>query len=170
MQSIARPASPRPESGSDACRHSREPFDALFAVINERPDIGPGAKLLYGKLVTMHRIGASWTQAELGELLGTCKQNVWRWTAELVGAGLLLVERVGQGRPNRYVLLGVDRDDLDGRPPAIRMAGSGSLDGRPPATLTARSSRKKEHEKMMIQPEQRDYLETRYGRLVPRGT
>lgn len=113
------------------CRHSRQPFDASFAVIAERDDLGPGPKLLYAKLVTLHRTGASWTQDRLAASLGTCRQNVWRWTRELVAAGLLLVVRLGQGRPNAYTLLGVPRDDLDGAAPKGR-PGAGHQEVRTP--------------------------------------
>lgn len=181
MPTVARPSlamqSPKPAD----CRHSKQAFDALFAIIGERRDIGTGAKLLYGKLVTMHRVGAAWTQTELGEMLGTCRQNVWRWTNELVAAGLLLVVRLGQGRPNQYTLLGVPQEDLDGNAPRFRRTGSGHQDGRRPGQDRRDSykARKNNGKKPVSTPPTAGggYLETREGtyqlvdgrmRLVPR--
>lgn len=174
MDSVARRATARPETPAD-CRHAREPFDALFAVIGSRKDLSPGAKLLYGKLVTMHRVGAAWTQTEIGDSLGTCRQNVWRWTRELVAADLLLVTRLGQGRANAYVLLGVAQEDLDGSASRFKPTGSGHQNVRPPAAPSGASfSRKKKGEKnreydtkdyLERSINTTDYLETRHGRL-----
>ncbi len=126
------------------CRHSKSAFDALFAVIGERKDLSPGAKLVYGKHVTMHRLGESWTQQQIADALGTCRQNVWRWQRELVAANLLIVVRLGQGRPNQYTLLGVPQEDLDGKAPRFKRTGSGHQDGRAPVADRRDSYRKKE--------------------------
>ena len=154
------------------CRHAKTPFDALFSTVGERRDLSPGAKLLYGKLVTMHRIGAAWTQTQIGDMLGTCRQNVWRWTNELVAADLLLVTRLGQGRANAYVLLGVPQEDLDGSAPRFKASGSGHQDGRrPDAPRTAPFNEKKtaKNDRYPAQDfDGRDYYATSEGRLRPR--
>lgn len=147
------------------CRHAKTPFDALFSMIGERPDIGPGAKLLYGKLVTMHRTGNVWTQEQLGAALGTCRQNIWRWTRELVAADLLLVTRLGQGRPNAYVLLGVPQEDLDGNAPRFKAPGSGHQDGRRPDAPRATLIKERRTTKKPGDYGSKDYTMTRWGRL-----
>jgi biotin operon repressor len=167
MQSIARSASPCREAPAD-CRHSREPFDAAFRVINRRDDIGPTAKLVHAHLVTLHRTGAAATQAEIGAAIGCSRHQVWRAMVELADAGLVVVTCRGQGRPNAYELIGVDLVDLDGRASRSRPAGQPGA-GRP-GTDGPRSYRKKEDRRMMRDPGTVDYLETRYGRLTPRGT
>ena len=53
------------------CHHSREPFDCLFATIQERTDIGGNPKRLYALLVSGRRKGVYWTQDELAEMLGS---------------------------------------------------------------------------------------------------
>jgi hypothetical protein len=144
MSVSASAAALQPATPTD-CRHSRQAFDALFAVIGERRDLSPGAKLLYGKHVTMHRLGESWTQQQIADSLGTCRQNVWRWQCELVAADLLIVVRLGQGRPNQYTLLGVPQEDLDGKAPRFKRPGSGHQDGRRPDADRHDSYRKKEN-------------------------
>jgi hypothetical protein len=66
-------------------------------------------------------------------------------TAELVAAGLLLVIRVGLGRPNQYVLLGIAQEDLDGNAPKSSRSGS-RASGGPAAGHAARPSYKVEEE------------------------
>jgi biotin operon repressor len=112
------------------CRHSREPFDCSFHVVTSRRDLSDGAKLLHAKLVSMHRLGAAWTQTTIGAAFGWSRQKVWRCTGELVAAGLVVVTRHGQGRPNSYTLLGIDAADLDCVPSRSR---AGHQDGRQPA-------------------------------------
>lgn len=152
-------------SNATECRHSREPFDANFAVIAERTDIGPGAKLLYAKLVTMHRTGNAWTQDEIGTKLGTCRQNVWRWAGELVTAGLLRVTRTGQGRPNGYTLLGVSQEDLDGNAPKLGATGAGHQEDRRPVQDWPAPFKVKKNGKERGYPGVRmsGFLETREG-------
>jgi hypothetical protein len=129
--SVAASAAALQSPGPTDCRHSREPFDAAFRCINERRDIGPAAKLVHARLVTIHRTGRDETQAEIGEALGMSRHQVWRAVDELVAAGLVQTIRVGLGNPNHYVLLGVAEDDLSGR-------ASGS---RPSTKMTAGQSR-----------------------------
>lgn len=106
------------------CRHSREAFDASFRCITERRDISPAAKLTHAHLVTLHRTGRDATQTEIGEALGMSRHQVWRAIGELVAAGLVQTIRYGLGRPNGYVLLGIDADDLAGRASGRRPAGT----------------------------------------------
>ncbi len=104
------------QSVSDAdCRHSRQPFDAAFRCINERRDIGAAAKLVHAHLVSIHRTGRDETQAEIGEALGMSRHQVWAAIQQLVAADLVQTIRYGLGRPNGYVLLGLDQETLDGK-------------------------------------------------------
>jgi biotin operon repressor len=138
MQSIAGPAAALQSPSPTDCRHSREPFDAAFRCINERRDIGPAAKLVHARLVSIHRTGRDETQAEIGDALGMSRHQVWRAVCELVAAGLVQTIRFGLGRPNGYVLLGLAEDDLAGRASASRPAG-GAVAGqvRPRARTTS---------------------------------
>jgi hypothetical protein len=150
--------------GAD-CAHVREPFDAGFRSINERRDIGPVAKLVHAHLVTLHRTGREATQAEMGEAVGCSRHQVWRAVGELVEAGLVETIRYGLGRPNGYVLLGLDQETLDGtshratasRP--VRTAVAGQSGARGVGTY-----RKKNNDK-----NERNYYETRAG-LLPKRT
>lgn len=138
--SVAASVTARQSSESTNCHHSPEPFDTGFRRINERRDISPTAKLVHARLVSQHRLGAAWTQAEIGESLGLSRHQVWRAICELVAAGLVLVIRYGLGRPNGYVLLGIDQESLDGkrgrasgsRPDAQKGAGRPGTDARHP--------------------------------------
>jgi biotin operon repressor len=123
MPTVSRPGIALQSPAPTDCRHSREPFDAAFRCINERRDIGPAAKLVHARLVSIHRTGRDETQAEIGELLGMSRHQVWRAVSELVAAGLVQTIRYGLGRPNGYVLLGLAEDDLNGRASASRPAG-----------------------------------------------
>lgn len=120
------------QSRQDAqCHHSREPFAAAFYVVNERRDITAAAKLVHAHLVTLHRTKRDATQVEIGEALGMSRHQVWRAIGELVTADLVQTIRYGLGRPNGYVLLGLDQGTLDGkggRASASRPAG-GSVAG-----------------------------------------
>jgi biotin operon repressor len=154
--------------GTD-CAHSREPFDAAFRCINERRDLGPAAKLVHARLVSIHRTGRDETQAEIGEALGMSRHQVWRAISELVATGLVQVIRYGLGRPNGYVLLGVDEDDLKGRASASRPDG-GSVAGQTRTPARANYSPKENEVRSRSTGHKRDfdstdYVETREGRL-----
>lgn len=97
------------------CRHSKEAFDAAFRCINQRRDISSDAKLVYAHLVTLRRTRRDATQTEIGDAIGCSRHQVWRAIGELVAAELVQTIRYGLGRPNGYVLLGIDQEDLDGR-------------------------------------------------------
>lgn len=162
MQSIQGPASLCPDPTHTHCRHSREPFDAAFRVINERRDISPTAKLVHAHLVTIHRTGRDETQTEIGEALGLSRHQVWRAIGELVAVDLVQTIRYGLGRPNGYVLLGLAADDLNGRASASR-----------PGTLSrARTFQTKKTDRRSgidLRDESRDYLATSEGwRVKPR--
>lgn len=153
------------------CAHVREPFDAAFRVINERRDIGAAAKLVHAHLVTIHRTGRDETQAEIGEALGMSRHQVWRAIGELVAAGLVQVIRYGLGRPNGYILLGVDQETLDGkggRASASRPAG-GSVAGQVRTPARAVNYSKKTSKNRVDLRRDVDYFETSDGgRIVPR--
>jgi predicted ArsR family transcriptional regulator len=85
-----------------------------FRSINSRTDISSDAKLVHGALVTVHRTRPM-TQAQIGELVGLTRHQVWAAIQELIRADLVITIRIGLGRPNEYVLLGVDAADLDSR-------------------------------------------------------
>lgn len=137
-----RPATALQAGSSADCRHSREPFDAAFRVINCRPDISPTAKLVHAHLVTLRRTGDAATQTEIGERLGLSRHQVWRATGDLVAAGLVIVTRRGQGRPNGYELVGVPDDDLDGRASRSRPVRQ-PVTGQPGIPTRARHSDQK---------------------------
>lgn len=99
-------------------RQTALPFHAAFAAIEERRDLGSGPKRLHALLVSSQRLHASWTQAEMAAHLGVSQRSIVRWSQQLVDVGLLLMKRLGQGRPNAYTLQGIDEDNLAGR--AIR--------------------------------------------------
>jgi biotin operon repressor len=119
----------RPLGAGQDCRHSREPFDTAFRVINERRDISPAAKLVHARLVTLLRTGRGETQAEIGAALGMSRHQVWRATGELVAVGLVVVRRRGLGLPNGYELVGIPDEDLRGR--ASRAPGAGHQEAGP---------------------------------------
>ena len=136
---VSRSALPRPDATPADCRHSREPFAAAFYCVNGRRDIGPAAKLVHAHLVTLHRTQRDATQSEIGDTLGLSRHQVWRAIGELVAAGLVLTIRYGLGRPNGYVLIGLDEDDLNGRasgrrPSAKPIAGPPGARARGPST------------------------------------
>lgn len=144
------------------CHHSREPFDCLFSAVASRDDLSDGAKLLHATLVSRHRTGLRWTQVEIGERIGASRQKVWRLLRELVGAGLLLVRRLGLGRPNEYELLGFSEDDLAG---SARRPEAGHQDVRRPDASAARTyyPKKNVQESRYKPPSAGGFLETRYG-------
>jgi biotin operon repressor len=108
-------------SGS-TCLHSSEPFDQIYACIARRRDVGPTAKLVYGRLTSQRNLArkgksAPWTQEQIGEAIGASRHQVWRALEELKAAGLVQVIRYGLGQPNGYVLLGLpDEGRASGRP------------------------------------------------------
>jgi hypothetical protein len=167
---VPRPAAALQSPKGADCAHSREPFDAAFRCINERRDIGAAAKLVHAHLVTIHRTGHDETQAEIGEAVGMSRHQVWRAVSELVAADLVQTIRYGLGRPNGYVLLGVDQETLDGkggRTTASRPSG-GSVAGQ--SRTPARGfipEKKRAQERVDIRAE-RDYFSSREGRIVPR--
>lgn len=154
----------------DDCRHSKTGFHTLFHPIAARRDISPVGKLVHQALVSMHRMGVSWTQTEIGEAVGLSRHQVWRALDELAAAGWVKVRRIGLGRPNEYELVGIDADDLKGRasarrPAAQPRAGHSGADRRD-------SYRKKENGERSRNTQAdfsaRNYLETRTGTLMRR--
>lgn len=112
MASVTRP----PGVGQD-CRHSKEPFDALFAVVTVRDDLTFSARAVHAACVSLHRLGklGSVTQREIAEWANVSRRSVVRAFAQLVHAGFVLVRRRGQGLPNAVELIGIDQAALDGR-------------------------------------------------------
>ena len=164
---LPRSAPPRPDARSTDCRHSRAAFDALFEPIYSRADLSDAAKLLHGRLVSMFRLGASWTQSEIGASLGGwSRQKVWRAVGELVARGLLAVKRIGLGLPNAYTLLGLDSADLEGSAPRFR---SGHPEGRP-AQHGGRGplTEKRNERRSAIPTDPGAYLAGPYGAVVRR--
>lgn len=161
MTSLTRPSGARQD-----CHHAKEPFAAAFYAINQRRDISSTAKLVYAHLVTLRRTQREATQTEIGDALGCSRHQVWRAIGELVAADLVHTIRYGLGRPNGYVLLGLEADDLDGRATGRRPAsqpGAGQVRtyARVPSYPKKESGRGEGYAP-------RDYLETRYGSLAPR--
>lgn len=161
------------DDGRTECRHSREPFDAAFRCINERRDIGPAAKLVHARLVTLHRTGRDETQAEIGDALGMSRHQVWRAIGELVAADLVQIIRYGLGRPNGYVLLGLAEDDLAGRASGSRPAEKPRA-GQPGTPARAFIPTKKKAERSRSTGTKQDfdasnYYETSEGDLRVRG-
>lgn len=111
------------------CRHSKRTFAQMFEFVYQRRDLTADAKLIHAYLVTLHRIGKDLTQREIADALGTTRHKVWSGLQELIDAGLVQPIRYGLGRPNGYVLLGLDDDDLDGtcsfRPDGSKPSGRG---------------------------------------------
>lgn len=137
-------------------------------MVAERLDLSDGAKLLHATLVSARRMGQGWTQAEIGERIGASRQKVWRLLVELVGAGLLEIRRVGLGRPNEYLLLGLPDEDLDGR--ASGRPATGQQEDRirytkPDSLYSLKETGKKSG---ILRPRTSGFLETRYGTYVPR--
>lgn len=176
MSILARPAAACPACRTSQCRHSREPFDALFRVVAERPDLSDGAKLLHATLVSARRMGQAWTQAQIGERIGASRQKVWRLLSELVEVGLLEIRRVGLGRPNEYLLVGIPDEDLDGR--ASGRPTAGHQEDRPRNTKPdAYYYPKEQGKKSGFSTTERyaalpsgGYLESRHGAYVPKLT
>lgn len=182
MQSIqgAQPHCPDPTHAD--CRHSRAAFHCSFGSVAARRDLSSDAKLAHAVLVSMIRRGLTWTQAEIADELGwNCRQRVWRAVSELVAVKLVVVRRVGLGRPNEYILLPTDDispEDIAARAKPDRVRRSGHQEGRRPNTpARAVNSEKKKEEEPGYIPEG-DYVETREGllfrdtngrmRLIPR--
>lgn len=161
------PGIPVQSHSTAECHASREPFDAAFRVINERRDIGAVAKLVHAHLVTLHRTQRDATQTEIGEAIGCSRHQVWRAIDELVAGGLVQTIRYGLGRPNGYILLGIDQETLDGK--SGRASGS-RPDRTPQAGQTGTPARafipekKKYQEPVNTRPD-RDYYSTREGPL-----
>lgn len=151
--------------GAD-CRHTNEPFDVSFRSINSRTDLSSDAKLVHARLVSMHRLGRSWTQAEIGCDLGLSRHQVWRALEQLKAADLVQVIRIGLGQPNAYVLLGIPDEDLSGRASRRRPAGQGMPASRASSRAGTYVPKKKTGKMDLSTPTTKDYLETRYGRLV----
>jgi biotin operon repressor len=165
------------------CRHSRAGFHALFVPIARRRDLSDGAKLLHQALVSMVRQRLEWTQAEIAEQLGwASRQTVWRATAELVAAGLLVVRRRGLGLPNEYLLLpteDVSTEDIAAKAPRTPGSRSGHQDDRPrnaparavnsPQEQTIRTGDYGSKDYLETRDHgSTDFLETRYGRIEQR--
>ncbi len=108
MPSIAR-------SGS-GCLHSAEPFDTAFAAL-KRPDLTIADRVVHAAMVSLHRLGrlGSVTQEQIAAWAYVSRRTVIRACQALVRAGLLVVTRWGQGRPNGYALVGIDAQALAGR-------------------------------------------------------
>ena len=151
--SVAASAAALQSPRSAECAHVREPFDAAFRCINQRRDISPAAKLVHAHLVTLHRTGRDATQSEIGEALGMSRHQVWRAIGELVAADLVQTIRYGLGRPNGYVLLGLDQETLDGR--GGRASGSRpraqAVAGQPAPRARGHSYPKNRDERMPVQ-------------------
>jgi hypothetical protein len=146
MLNVARPAAARLPSGPVKCHHSKAAFDMGFRAIVSRTDISSDAKLVHGALVTVHRTHPM-TQAQIGELVGMTRHKVWAAIQELIRAGLVITIRIGLGRPNEYVLLGVDAADLDSRKhpeTASRPSAGSQVPAQSGNPLTRKEIRKKE--------------------------
>lgn len=164
--SVAASAAALQSPRSADCAHVREPFDAAFRCVNERRDISPTAKLVHAHLVTLHRTGRDATQTEIGEAIGCSRHQVWAALQQLVAADLIQTIRYGLGRPNGYVLLGLDQETLDGRsgpatarrPVRGQHAGQSGTPARAfiPSKKTAKNERDTGSER---------YFETRSGPL-----
>jgi hypothetical protein len=107
----------RVPTDGQVCRHSKEAFDALFAVVTVRDDLTLSARAVHAACVSLHRLGklGSVTQREIAEWANVSRRSVVRAFAQLVRAGFLLVRRRGQGLPNAVDLVGIDQAALDGR-------------------------------------------------------
>lgn len=127
-----RPSGARQDTPTD-CRHSHEPFDAIFREIRRSKILSSDAKLLHGLLVTCLREGAELTQGELAEELGwRSRQRVWRAMCGLVAAGYVVVKRRGLGLPNQYTLTNFAPEDLAATRSRFDRPRSGHQQARPP--------------------------------------
>jgi hypothetical protein len=99
------------------CRHSNEPFDVAFAAVKDKPGLTIADRVVHAAMVSLHRLGrlGTVTQEQIAEWARVSRRTVVRSCQAMVTAGLLLVRRRGQGRPNDYQLVGIDQDALDGR-------------------------------------------------------
>ena len=148
------------------CYHSPAPFDAAFRVINQRRDIGAAAKLVHAHLVTIHRTGRDETQAEIGEALGMSRHQVWAAIQQLVKADLVQTIRYGLGRPNGYVILGIDQETLDGKggPATARRPGQNMVAGQAGTPARAYlSPKEKTKNRQYTPPSDGDFLLTSRG-------
>lgn len=169
MTSLTRPSGARQD-----CHHSKSAFDCAFRCINERRDISPAAKLVHAHLVTIHRTGRDETQTEIGEALGLSRHQVWRAVDELVTANLVQTIRYGLGRPNGYVLLGIEDDDLKGRasasrPAAKQQAGQVRTPARAYLPPQRRDERRRNTGSRYTDFDASNYFETREGDIRCRG-
>lgn len=158
------------------CRHSRAGFDQGFHIVSRRADLSSDAKVVHAYLVSQHRSGRDETQRQIAEKVGLTRHQVWSAIHELVVAGDVQVIRYGLGRPNGYILLGLSDEDLAGtaRPESAvrpvrtpRSGQSGNL-----ARAGTYGQKKNENAKKDYRATRdhggTDYLETRYGKLLPR--
>jgi hypothetical protein len=83
----------------------------LPVAVARRSDLSCGARTLYGILLSFAWNGAECTPAQerLAADLGCTVRTVHRYTRELVGAGLVAVQRRGQAHTNCYLLGGVQQ-------------------------------------------------------------
>jgi hypothetical protein len=74
-------------------------------------------RAVHAALVSLHRLGrlGQVTQEQIAAWACVGRRTVVRSVQRLASAGLLLVRRLGQGRPNGYELIGMDPDALAGR-------------------------------------------------------
>lgn len=110
-----RPGIPVQSPPGGTCRHSRAPFDQSFHVVSRRADISSDAKVVHAYLVSLHRTGRDVTQREMAAAVGLTRHRVWSALQELSRADLVQAIRYGLGRPNGYILLGLDQADLAGK-------------------------------------------------------
>lgn len=177
MQSISGPGIPMQPAKPTDCRHSKAGFHCTFTSVAARRDLSDAAKLLHAALVSMIRRRLDWTQAEIAAELGWgCRQKVWRATGELVAAGLLVVRRLGLGRPNEYILLPtaeISPEDIAARAKPDRGGRAGHQEGRRPNTPARAflSDKEKTKERIDIRATKAsDYYQTSEGWSLKRPT
>ena len=95
----------------------RLPFAKVPAVVLRDGDLSAGARLLYGALMWL-----SWRQAwrdepgyqgqeAVGEEFGLSPRSVSRYMGELIEAGYIAFDQVGQGEPANVTLLPLPEPD-----------------------------------------------------------
>jgi DNA-binding GntR family transcriptional regulator len=101
MANVAWPATSRPQHTRSRSRTDDASLIPSAVIVSKK--IGPGAKLVYSKLLDYAATGETATNNRLASDLAVSPRSVRNYVAELKAAGLVRV-RQQPGKPNAYLL------------------------------------------------------------------
>jgi hypothetical protein len=81
-------------------------FTQIPNFINRNPDLSPGAKVAYALFLSYawHNDGCYPGQERMAQDMGMSRSRVTEYVSELNEAGLITIQRRGQGHTNYYIL------------------------------------------------------------------